>query len=205
MKKLLLLLALVALAVPAAAETFTFGWEDGTSTLLSVFPLSPPGMLTYNVTSPEPVYAGMYSLKTVDDYTSTPQGYVCWIRGLMDGDVVTASIARYDDTPAVSPSGRIWGHYNDSPTDVNAYNGSASGNSDYGLGLGWDVTSYTWTMTGGHTGLVVEVRTYTDPGSTIYWDNLVVETPTREGIFCEFPGGYIPVEGATISSIKALY
>ena len=205
MKKLLLLLALVALAVPAAAnELFTFGWEDGTSTVLSLFPVD--GMIVSNVTSPEPVYDGTYSLKTVDNAaTGTPQAYVCWIRGLMDGDVVTASIARYDDTPALSPSGRIWAHYNDDPLDVDGYAGSASGNNDYGLGEGWDVTSWTWTMAGGHTGLVIEVRTYSNPGDTVWWDNLVVETPTREGIFCEFPGGYIPVEGATFSSIKALY
>ncbi|MBM4118325.1 hypothetical protein FJ251_11415 [bacterium] len=205
MKKLLLLLALVALAVPAAALTYTYGWEDGTSTLLSVFPLSPPGMLAYNVTGPDPVYGGTYSLKTVDNSTGTPQGYVVWIRGLMNGDVVTASVARYDTTPNAQPSGRIWGHYNDNPLDVNGYNGSASGNSDYGLGLGWDITSYTWTMTGGHTGLVVELRTYTDPGSTVWWDNLEVVVPDRTGIFVEFPGGYIPVEDNTISSIKALY
>jgi hypothetical protein len=206
MKKLLLLLTLVALAAPAVAdEFFTFGWEDGTSTMLSVFPL-PDGMIATNVTSPEPVYDGSYSLKTVDNAVSgTPQGYVAWIRGLQDGDIITASIARYDDTPGASPSGRIWGHYNDNPLDVNGYNGSAGGTDDYGLGLGWDITSKVWTMSGGHTGLVIEVRTYSVLGDTVWWDNLTVQTPTRQGIFCEFPGGYIPVENNTISSIKALY
>lgn len=205
MKNLLLLLALVALAVPAAAMTYTYGWEDGTSTLLSVFPL-PNGMLPYNVTSPEPVYAGTYSLKTVDNAASgTPNGYVCWIRGLMDGDAVAVSLARYDETPNVSPSGRIWAHYNDDPLNVDTYSGSASGNNDYGLGLGWDIVSWTWTMAGGHTGLVIEVRTYSNPGDTVWWDNLEVIVPDRTGIFVEFPGGYIPVEDNTISSIKALY
>jgi len=205
MKTLLLLLALVALAVPAAAVTYTYGWEDGTSTLLSVFPL-PDGMLPYNVTSPEPVYGGTYSLKTVDNAASgTPQGYVCWVRGLLDGDVVTASIARYDDTPGASPSGRIWGHWNNDPLDVNGYVTSAGGNNDYGPGLGWDVTSWSWTVSSGYTGLVVEIRTYSNPGDTVWWDNLEVTVPDRDGIFVEFPGGYIPVEDTTISSIKALY
>jgi hypothetical protein len=202
MKKLLLLLALVALAVPAVAnEIFTFGWEDGTSTILSS-----TGLITCtNVTSPEPVYDGSYSLKCVDGGTGTPQAYVCWIRGLMDGDVITASVARYDDTPGVSPSGRIWGHWNDDPLDVNHSNGSAGGTDDYGLGLGWDTTSKVWTVTSGHTGLIIELRTYTNAGDTVWFDNLVVETPTRQGIFCEFPGGYIPVEEGSFSSIKALY
>lgn len=204
MKKLLLLLALVALAVPAAAVTYTFGWEDGTSVVLSTFPIG--NMICSNVTAPEPVYAGSYSLKTVDNHPSgTPQAYVCWIRGLMDGDIVTANIARYDDTPGVEPSGRIWAHYNDDPLNVDFYSGSASGNNDYGPGLGWDVTSWSWTMAGGHSGLVIELRTYTNPGAIMYWDNLEVTVPDRDGIFVEFPGGYIPVEDNTISSIKALY
>ncbi len=202
MKKLLLLLALVALAVPAAAVTYTYGWEDGTNTVLSGFDL-------YEATNvSDMAYEGSYSLRFTDATVAgagTPQGYVCWIRGLQDGDVVSASVARYDDTPAASPSGRIWGHWNDDPLNVDFYSGSASGNLDYGLGLGWDITSYDWTVVTPHTGLVIEVRIYSLPGDTVWYDNLTVTVPDRDGIFVEFPGGYIPVEESTFSSIKALY
>ena len=202
MKKLLLLAAIMMLAVAANAATYTYGWEDGTSTVLSGFDL-------YEATNvSDVVYDGNYALKFADatvDGAGTPQGYVCWVRGLLDGDVVSASIARYDDTPDASPSGRIWGHWNDDPLDVDGYAGSASGNSDYGLGLGWDITSFDWTVSGGHTGLVIEVRIYSNPGDTVWYDNLEVIVPDRDGVEVEFPGGYVPVEGSTMSSIKALY
>ena len=71
-------------------------------------------MICTNVSSPEPVHGGTYALKCVDDMPSgTPQGYLAWIRGLQDGDQVTAGFWRYDITPNASPSCRIWGHWND--------------------------------------------------------------------------------------------
>lgn len=202
MKKLLLLAFMAMIATNAWAVTYTFGWEDGTSTVIS-------GYSDYTATNvSDLVYEGSYALKFEDataDGSGTPQGYVAWVRGLQDGDVVSASIARYDDTPDASPSGRIWGHWNDDPLDVDAYAGSASGNSDYGLGMGWDITGYDWTVVDGHTGLVIEVRIYSAPGDTCWYDNLSVTVPDRDGIEVEFPGGGVAVENGTFSEIKALY
>lgn len=207
MKKLLLLAVVALFATNAWAVTYTYGWEDGVSTVMETYPAGGAGaMICTNVSSPEPVNSGSYALKCVDDHPSgTPQGLAVWIRGLQDGDVVSATVARYDDTPGASPSGRIWGHWNDDPLDVTGYNGSASGNGDYGEGLGWDITGYDWTVVDGHTGLVIELRTYSSPGDTVWFDDLVVTVPDRPGIEVEFPGGYIPVEDTTISQIKALY
>jgi hypothetical protein len=91
---------------------------------------------------------------------------VAWILGLSDGDEVTASFWRYDITPgSTPPSCRIWGHWNDDPEDVYGYSGSAGGNNDYGPGTGGDMVEHTWTVEEGHTGLVGEVRTYSDPAT----------------------------------------
>ncbi len=202
MKKLLLLAFLALFASTASAVTYTYGWEDGVNTVLGGY----SDYIALNVS--DVVYEGGHALQFTDDTadgSGTPQGYVCWVRGLMDGDIIDASIARFDDSPSASPSGRIWGHWNDDPVDIGGYNGSASGNSDYGLGEGWDITGHMWTVSGGHTGLVIEVRIYSGTGDTVWYDNLAVTVPDRDGIEVEFAGGYVAVEGATISSIKALY
>jgi len=124
--------------------------------------------------------------------------------GLTDGDSVTASVWRHDTTPGASPSVRIWGHWNDDPSDVNGYHGSASGNDDYGPGTGWDQTAFTWTVADGHTGLVIEARTYSIAGDTVWIDDLHVEFPPTATL-------YIPVAGASATEpvswtdVKALY
>ena len=74
---------------------------------------------------------------------------------------------------------------------MNGYAGSAGGNDAYGDGLGWDFASWTWTIAG-HTGLVVEIRTYSNPGHTVWIDDLTVTAPDRDGIEVEFPGGLHP-------------
>jgi len=174
----LMTLALVVAAVPAAAQqTQTFDWEDGTTTVLYTYP-DADSILSSNVGAPDPVNGGSRSLRLEDNAASgTPQVYIAWISGLTDGDQVTASFWRYDDTPGAAPSCRIWGHWNDDPGDIAGYDGSAGGNSDYGQGLGWDQTSHTWTVADGHTGLVIEVRTYSSDGDTVWIDDLEVTIP----------------------------
>lgn len=187
-RTLLLVAALLMSATSAFALTVTYGWEDG-NTILGKY----GDVLESNVTSP--VYAGSRSLQLVDmssgDSISTPQAYVAWIKGLVDGDIVTASFWRYDTTPGTRPSSRIWAHWNDDPTDVMGYAGSASGNNDYGPGQGWDNTSWSWTVSGGHTGLVVEVRTYSEDGDTVWVDDLSVTAPDRLGVSITTPGGTV--------------
>lgn len=204
MRTLLLVVATCLWALPALAVTAEYGWECG-GTILGQY----AEIEAFLVTAPDPVNTGVYSLKLVDQApTGTPQAYVAWIVGLTDGDVVTASIWRYDDTPDASPSSRIWGHYTLTGGTIDDYAASAGGNSDYGLGQGWDQTSYTWTFesnAGERDGLVVEIRTYSNPGDTVWVDDISVTAPDGATIFLPQPDWPSPVESATWSSIKALY
>ncbi|MFQ5807475.1 MAG: PEP-CTERM sorting domain-containing protein [Phycisphaerae bacterium] len=174
--------AICCLAVSANADTY--GWEDSVGTVLGLYGTGDPPIIATNVGAPDPVHTGDRSLKLEDNSPSgTPQAYLAWIVGLTDGDVVDASFWRYDDTPGVSPSVRIWGHWNDDPFDIYGYNGSAGGNSDYGPGEGWDQTSQSWTVADGHTGLIVEARTYSSPGDTVWVDDLMVTAPPSATIY----------------------
>ena len=188
MKKLTIALVsmLFVFTLAAADQTAGYSWEDGMANVLGLYGEGDPSIILSVVT--DPVADGTYSLQLEDNAPSgTPSAYIAWIKNLNDGDEVTASFERYDITPGGSPSCRIWGHWNDDPDDVMAYNGSASGNSDYGPGEGWDTASYTWTVEEGHTGLIVEVRTYSSPGDIVWIDNLVVTAP--EGAEIIVPGG----------------
>ena len=204
MKKLLLIVAAGLWVLPASAIQVDFGWECG-ETILGQY----GDLFAYNVADPDPVYGGDYSLKIVDDSNGgTPQGFVAWVVGLTDGDEVTASIWRYDDTPGSSPSGRIWGHYTAVGGTIDSYTGSAGGNDDYGPGAGWDQTGWTWVFDsnlGESDGLVIEVRTYSNAGDTVWFDDLHIMAPDGVTIFlpeAELPS---PVENSTWAAVKALY
>jgi hypothetical protein len=134
--------------------------------------------------------------------TGTPQAYIAWIVGLTDGDEVTASFWRYDTTPGGAPSCRIWAHWNDDPSDVMGHDGSASGNNDYGPGTGWDETEYTWTVADGHTGLVIECRTYSGPGDIVWIDDLTVTAPETATIYT--PDNYTSITPTTWGAIKTM-
>lgn len=201
-RTLIIAAALLVATANAFAYTVTYGWEDG-NTILGKF----GNVIESNVTSP--VYSGQRSLQLVDMSTgqsiSTPQAYVAWIRGLEAGDVVTAGFWRYDTTPNQSPSCRIWAHWNNDPNDVMGFNGSAGGNNDYGPGTGWDFTSWSWTVSGVNTGLVIEVRTYSENGDTVWVDDLVVTVPDRPGVMVTTPGGtvVVPEPGSLIALATA--
>jgi len=203
MTRLLFVIAAVGLLVaPVHADAANYGWED-CGLVLSLYGAGEPPIIVTNVM--DPVHSGLRSLKLEDNASSgTPQAYIAWIVGLTDGDSVTASVWRHDTTPGASPSVRIWGHWNDDPSDVNGYHGSASGNDDYGPGTGWDQTAFTWTVADGHTGLVIEARTYSIAGDTVWIDDLHVEFPPTATL-------YIPVAGASATEpvswtdVKALY
>lgn len=195
-----LFLAVIMLAVSQMAfaqQTETYGWE-GSATILSMYPDS----AVIATLVGDPVHGGSQSLELERLSESTPQAYVAWITGLSDGDEVTASFWRYDVTPAAAPSCRIWAHWNDDPGDVNGYNGSAGGNSDYGPGAGWDETENTWTVVEGHTGLVIEARVYSNPGDIVWVDDMTVTAPTGATII--FPGG-LALQNATWGNIKAMF
>jgi len=205
----LLLFAFVTLAVVPAHGQGTIvseSWE-GTHTVLGMFGTGEPPIIAEAVADfpVDPVH-GDQVLRLIDNSPSgTPQAFVAWVRGLLPGDTVEAILWRYDDTPGTSPSCRLWGHWNDDPEDINGYDGSAGGNDDYGPGTGWDQTSWTWTVPpeAAHTGLVIEVRTYSNPGDTIWVDALEVTAPLHATVLV--PGDVSPVESRTWGVIKSLY
>lgn len=191
----------ILLAACSSATTVDYGWENEGTILSSYGDID-----AYNVQSPDPVHTGSRSLKLVDQALSgTPQAYVAWITGLAHGDTVDAGFWRYDTTPGAAPSCRIWAHYTPIAGGIDSYAGSADGNSDYGPGTGWDFTSYTYVFdSDGDTrdGLVIECRTYSNAGDTVWLDDLTVTAPDHATIST-------PTETAvterTWGAIKALY
>jgi hypothetical protein len=206
---------IIALPMLAAAQTQTdgCGWEDGTSTILGFFGTNLVDVA--NVTSPgNPVHDGTHSLTMAESpHSGTPQAYIAYIEGLQNGDQVTASFWGYDDTPDVSPSLRIWGHWG-TDGDVTSYVASASGPSGYSNGIGWEKIEFTWTLDTGAvpaaTALIVECRLYstpsTDPtGYTQYWiDDVEVTAPSTASITLPCATA-TPVSQTTWGAIKTLY
>ena len=179
----ILICLMVAPAVHAA--TSTYGWEDGVDTILGSY----NDINAFNVGSPDPVHSGSRSLKLVDQASSgTPQAYVAWITGLEDGDAVEAGFWRYDTTSGSAPSVRIWAHYTNDLSDIDSYSGSAGGNSDYGSGEGWDLAEWSWTFDSNYgNGLVIEARTYSNPGDTVWIDDLTITAPDTATITTPVP------------------
>ena len=187
---------------PPVDNSRLYGWEDF-ATLLGMFGSGEPPILGATVELPQPVFEGLRSLRLEDNSpTGTPQAYVAWVQGISDGDTVYAEFWRYDDTPDVSPSCRIWAHWNDSDV-CTGYDGSAGGNEDYGPGEGWDLTGYTWVVTDGHTGIVIECRTYSDPGDVVWIDRLYVYVSNAEAIIHCPDAGPSAVLPTTWGGIKA--
>lgn len=156
-----------------ALEAF-YGWEDGGTVLGSYGNFHSD----YN-TDPDYVMSGNGSLHIWEDPLSgTPQGYVAWITGLSDGDVIDASFFAYDESPGTSPGLRIWGHYTTSD-DITAYEGSAGGNSQYSGDDVWTELGHSWTFDsngGARDSLVIEVRIYSnDNGNYGYVDDMFID------------------------------
>jgi len=169
-------LAVTATVASAGTVSGTYGWEDG-GTVLGSF----GNFNSSNYTAGDPglVYSGNRSLFVFEEpIGSTPQGYVAFITGLSEGDVIDASFFAWDDTPGDSPSLRIWGHYAMSD-DVNSYEGSAGGNNTFSGENVWTELSHSWTFStneDGRDALVIEVRIYAGDETTNfgYVDDLSV-------------------------------
>jgi hypothetical protein len=199
--------ALLLIAAPIVANPIPvplYSWEDG-STVLGLYGAGDPPIICTNVTAPDPVNWGTHSLRLEDNCPSgTPQAYIAFIWDLQDGDYVMAGFWRYDTTPEGAPSVRLWAHWNDElPGNPDGYSGSAGGNDDYGLGEGWDYTYWEWTVTDGHSGMVIEARTYSNPGDTVWIDDVEVLAPMHAKIM--FPDLIIPTETLTWGGVKSLY
>ena len=89
------------------------------------------------------------------------------------------------------------------PAIPTANDGSASGNDDYGPGEGWDYTFWEWIVPAEHTGLVIEVRIYSNPGDTVWVDDIEVLAPDHA--FIQFPGGPVGVEDRAWGEVKSLF
>ncbi|MFH0982389.1 MAG: hypothetical protein V2A79_12730 [Planctomycetota bacterium] len=174
---------MIAPCMVRADQLETFGWEDGTSTILGMYPAL--GVTATNVAAPDPVHAGNRSLKLLRNSTTTAEAFVAWITGLTDGDLVTVSFWRYDTTPDVGPSCRLWASYTYGG-GINRYAGGAEGDLNYGPGTGWDQTSYTWTFNsdgGTRDGLRIEARIYSAAGAIVWVDDLSVQAPDTAVIY----------------------
>jgi hypothetical protein len=190
-----------------------YSWED-CGVLLGMYGTGDPPIIAGTAMeghgpppAAPPPRSGLWSLRLEDNSPSgTPQAYLAWVTGLADGDSVVASFWRYDTTPAGSPSCRIWAHYTTSG-DIDDYQGSAGGNDDYGPGMGWDVAHCTWyidTAGGTRDALVIECRTYSDPGDVVWIDDLSVSASGDVTIY--FPvAGSSPTRPMKWGEIKALY
>ena len=132
-------------------------WNDGVSTILGSY-----GNLSYALNVLDPLGGGSNVLEINEDPLSgTPQAFVAWITGLTDGDEITGSFWGLGDGVANAKT-RIWGHYTTAGGDIDAYDGSAGGNSTYS-GADWTFLEKTWTFNGdggNHGGLVIEARIY---------------------------------------------
>ena len=200
-----LAIAAVLLLTPLGhAYTVSESWE-GAHTVLGMYGTGDPPIFA-DVVACEPPGAvdGSRTLRLVHNSpTGTPTAYVAWVTGLGDGDIVSASIWRYDVTPGTSPSCRLGAHWNDNPVDIDTYSGAAGWNEDAGAGHGWDEVSWDWVTCDGHIGLVIEVRVYSDPGDTVWVDAMTVSAPDHAWILVPEPP--MPVRNMAWSKIKALY
>ncbi len=225
MKKLLILAIVVLFATPAlAVQTLNYSWENPPATILTSYgnlccDTNVSGAQTGSQGYGNPDYTcagavdGTYYLHVAEEpIGGTPEAFVAWVTGLLEGDIVEAMFYGYDITPGASPSLRIWGGYTSDPNDVDSYHGSAGGNSDYTAGTGWDLVSHTWTFNadgGNHDGLTIKARLYSpsiplrDQDHVDFWvDDVTVTAPDHAMI--HFPGA-VPVEVESWTSIKALY
>lgn len=201
MKFFLVLILVFVLAQTAIAVTETCDWE-GAYTIMGYYGTGDPAVFATIAT--DPVHGGSQSLCLEDNSPSgTPQAFVAWITGLSDGDVVDGSFWRYDTTPGTAPSCRIYAHWNDDSGDISGYNGSAGGSSDYGSGEGWDLNSHSWTVEGGHTGLVIEARIYSSAGDIVWIDDMTITAPDGTSIMT--PGNITSLKRNTWADIKATF
>ena len=139
----------------------------------------------------DPINGTGFALKiTEEPLSGTPQGYVGWVTGLVDGDVIDVSMLGLGDGTTTSKM-RLWGHYTSTGGDINAYAGSASGPSGYSeSATEWTLLTHQWTFNsdgGARDGLVIEARiySYTDADPSGYVTDLTVNAPA--GATVSFP------------------
>jgi hypothetical protein len=181
------------------------GWEN-LELVLAMFGGGNPPVLASNVQLPSPVHTGQHALQLQHNTPGgAPRASVAYVTGLQDGDVVACGMWRWDVTPGAGPGCLLRAHWDDAaPPDPNAWSGDAGGNPDPGPGAGWDETTWRWTVSGGHTGLVIDCELLSEPRDTAWIDDLRVSAPPHATIL--FPDETpTPVRRTTWGAIKALY
>ncbi len=175
-----------------ATKTSSYGWEDLGVVLDDFF-----WPIVNNVFTE--ARTGTRSLKITKDFgvSSTPYGYVAFIDGLVDGDVVRASFygkdGRYTGFDPDDGSIRLWAHYTDVPGEPNSFGGSAGGNEMYSSN-DWTELSGMWVFDEGdtsqfdpRTGMIIEARVYSESGDYGFVDDLVIEVPDFPRVSVDFP------------------
>lgn len=196
----LLLSIIVGIAASAAANPLPdCGWEYCDDTVLA---LDGPGIepiIASRVTAPDPVNNGDYSLRLVHNAPGeTPRAHLAYAEDLTAGTLVVFEIARYASDPG-GGSCRFRGRY--LPDNIDA-----GGPEDPG-GSGWQWIAYQWTITGGHTGMIIEVEMTGEAGDTVWLDDMVA-VPAGEGTYTlTIPCFYsvVPVATSTLSAVKDLF
>lgn len=212
MKIILTVASMLALATAASAFTQVFySWEDD-GTVLGVYPDPDlPSLIATCVTSEggNHVYSESHSLRLEqNDASGTSVAYLAFLWNLQDGDRIYVGFQRFDDTPAALPNVRLAAHWNDGlPGDPYRYDGQAGGNENYGPGLGWDYTDWTWYASGGHTGAVIEARVDGDVGDVVWLDDLFIEVDDPEThIYIQIPGDSpVATLESTLTEVRALF
>ena len=144
MKNLLFISLLTSIVI--SQQITSYSWEDGIGTILGSYG---------NLTEPENVgttsgispYDGSRMLTVSESpIDGTPQAFIAWVTEISSGDEITACFYGYDNTPNSAPSLRVWGSWT-ANDDINSYQGSADGNTDYTDGYGWDQICHTFSTT----------------------------------------------------------
>lgn len=226
-------IALLCVTPAFATQYLCYSWEDG-GTVLATYGTNLVGVANvsgaqngvYGTGSAAPggstaftcpgAYDGTHYLHVAEDpHSGTPSVVVAWIKGLVDGDPFSASVALYDPFEGNStfPGMRIWGGYT-SCTDPSVYI-AGSGPAGYSTATGWSTNvncSFSWTYNGvtyPDGCFRIEVRVYSTPVTANpqhtdhFIDKVCVEIPDHCTVI--FPQGQSPVESSTWTTIKALY
>jgi hypothetical protein len=213
-----MLVAACLLAVPAmAAQTYTYDWADGDADYLGCFDQT---MNTYVLTMANHPGSAGYGLilEKALSGDGNARGFLASVWDLQDGDEVTVSVWRYDNSSGVLPYFRLWSHYNDMLAeagdargqDMQVNDGDCYGNNDFGSQTGWEQFSWTWTVADGHTGMIIDAVVYGGAAAAIYVDDLEITVPDHASVRLPnaiYPAGGSPTatESDSWTAVKAIF
>jgi len=205
------------LALPAAAaEIYTYDWADGNANYLGCFDYDSVADVSVAFNRPGSAGSGLEITKnSVGGGYSL--GFLATVWDLEEGDEVTVSMWRYDNSTAM-PYFRLWAHYNNGLSqaedargqDMQVNDGNCFGNNNFGLQNGWERFSHTWTVARGNTGMIIDAVVYGDRHDYMYIDDLAITVPDQASVRLPnaiYPAGGspTPADASTWSSVKAIF